>query len=371
MHAKYFVRLIFPFLIAASATVAADEGRRCVGDLEETAKFLPVNDSGAAAAIASRGPAIEAAFQKARSEAAHAADAAACETVLRTYLRAWRSGHLAVVPATTRDAAPGGDTARPDSKVQDDPRAPKLKVLSKDTLLLVLATFNDRYTASVEALIAKNRAVLESHKNWIIDVRANGGGSDSTYAPLLPWLLDTEYPVHRVEWLVTPANIRAQETICAITSDPKACATQMDPVVAKMRAAEAGSYVLGGSQRITYESLPKRERKAPARVAVLIDKGCGSSCEQFVLEVRTGFRVKLVGRPTGGYIDVSNMRKHALPSGRTLYYATSRSTRLPDMHIDEIGLAPDVLLPKPADEAGREAEVRQVQRWLEGGSLRP
>ena len=371
MRSKYLIRFLFPFLMSAhigSAAAAAPEAARCLADLEEIAAFMPVNDAGGADHLADHGRAIEAAFRKARPEAAAVADAAGCEPVLQTYLRAWRVGHLRVAPAVA-GAGVAGATARPDARASDDPRAPRLELLGKDTLLLVLPTFEDRYGAAVKALLAEQRAALESHKYWIVDLRANGGGSDSTYAPLLPWLLDGDYPEHSVEYLVTPANIRAQEGICALTSDPASCAETMDPVVRKMRAAKPGSLVLMGDERVRQARPPALEPKAPARVAVLVDRKCGSSCEQFLLSVRTSFKVKLVGRPSFGSLDVSNMRGHTLPSGRVLYYATTRSTRLPDMRIDGVGIAPDLLLPKPADEAGRAAEVKQVQRWLETGSL--
>jgi C-terminal processing protease CtpA/Prc len=241
-------------------------------------------------------------------------------------------------------------------------------VLSKDTILFTLPTFNDRYAALVRKLLADQRGELASHPNWIIDVRNNGGGSDGTYAPLMGWLLDGDLPRHSVEFFVTPANLKAQEELCPMTADPAACAQSLAPVLQAMRTAAPGSYVLKGSQRMVFEPV-KLEPKRPARVAVLIDHDCGSSCEQFVLEARTGFRVKLVGRPTYGALDDSNLRPHPLPSGRVLYYATTRSTRVPDMRIDGIGIPPDILLPRPKDAAGREAEVLQVQRWLEGGPL--
>jgi hypothetical protein len=47
--------------------------------------------------------------------------------------------------------------------------------------------------------------------------------------------------------------------------------------------------------------LASRRRSAldnPRRIAVLIDRGCGNSCEEFVLAVRQSFKVKTFGRPT-------------------------------------------------------------------------
>lgn len=371
MLTKYAQRFALPLLLSLPIgnALADTVAQQCAADLDDAAKFITANDAGASALRADHGPAIDKAFDKARASAAQVADKAACDDLLNTYLRAWRPGHLRIVPVFAKDAAPGGMTARPDSRASGDPRAPQFKVLGKDTVLLVFPTFGDRYGPAIENLLKDHRAELESHKNWIVDVRANGGGSDSAYAPLMNWLLDGEVPVHRVEYFVTPANTKATEDICDVVSDKASCRESLGPVAKAMHAAQPGSFVLHGKERIGYEKPEKLEARRPERVALLIDRACGSSCEQFVLETRPSFRVKLVGRPTFGAIDYSNLRPHPLPSGRVLYYATTRSTRVPDMNIDGIGISPDILLPKPVDDAARDAEVLQVQRWLEGGSL--
>jgi len=369
MTHKCLIRFVFPVLAAAwfgTAAAAPAPGAACVADLDEIAAFLPVNDAGAKDHLASHGDRIEGAHRQARDAAARADNAAACDAVLEAYLKAWRPGHLSV----SRLAVAGGAGPQVQPGTAGDPRMPSFKVLGKDTLLLVFPSFKDTYAAAVRALVKEHRAELESHRNWIVDVRDNGGGADLSYAPLLPWLLDGEYPSHRTEFLVTPANLKAQEDICKLSSEQRACWSMIAPIVDKMRAAPNGSMVLGGDARVTYQGVGKPEPKAPARVAVLVDRDCGSTCEQFLLTVRTGFRVKLVGRPSAGVIDISNMRPHPLPSGRVLKYGTTRSTRAPDMYLDTIGIQPDILLPRPLDEAGRAAEVAQVQRWLETGKWR-
>jgi hypothetical protein len=353
--------------LLGSAQAATPAAAACAADLNDIARFLPVNDAGASAELADHGPAIARAFQHAKTAAAKA-DQAACDDLLLAYVRTWRPGHISVVPAEfAKTAGVGGMGAKPSAV--PDPLAPRFVELSADTAMLVFPAFGDRYKPDVTKLLDEHRAQLESHKNWIIDVRGNGGGSDSTYEPLLGWLLDSDFPSYSVEYYVTPANIKAQETICAMTSDPKGCWKGVGPVVDAMKQAKPGSWVVKGGKRMSYDRPEHNEPRKPARVAVLVDRHCGSSCEQFLLEARTGFRVKLVGQSSYGSLDVSNLRGHTLPSGRVLYYATTRSTRLPDMTVDVVGIAPDILLPTPADAAGKQAQVRQVQRWLEGGAL--
>lgn len=359
------IRNIFTLSIALHAmavSAAGSAATQCDADLADLASFMQANDAGARAHLASHGAAIGLAFDTARPAARQAADVAACERILQTYLHAWRPTHLQLIPAagtaTSVSAAPGGM----------DPRAPRLRLLDQDTALLVLPSFNHGYGAAIAALLADQRAELAARKHWIIDVRDNDGGADASFAPLRPWLLDGHVHRHSVEYLVTPANIQSQQDVCAYIGEPAACTRQIAPLVASMRAAPVGSFVASGAQR--FSSVPVDvESQRPVRVAILTDRACASSCEQFVLEARTGWRVKLAGRPTMGALDYSNLRPYKLASGRILFYATSRSTRVPDMHIDAAGIQPDILLPTPIDAAGREAEVEMVRRWLAGHSM--
>lgn len=364
MRQRFLMFLACSLLLGAAGAHAATTPSQCVADLDDARAFMTANDAGAGAALADHGPAIARAYDTAHGTAALAQDDEACWNVLSTYLHAWRANHLAVARMT--QAPVFSAAVRPPAQGVADPRAPQIQVLGKDTLLLTLPTFGVFYLPVMQRFIAAQRAVLEAHSNWIIDLRRNDGGSDSTYGPLLPWLLDGELRADAVEYFVTPANIKAQEDICAMTDDT-GCKAMLAPIVATMRSAAPGTFALHGERVIVAPVAPEPRR--PARVALLIDQPCGSSCEQFVLETRIGWRVKVVGRPTGGMLDVSNLRPHALPSGRMMWYATTRSTRLPLMRIDDIGIAPDILLPKPADDAARDAEVKLVQRWIEGGSL--
>jgi C-terminal processing protease CtpA/Prc len=135
-----------------------------------------------------------------------------------------------------------------------------------------------------------------------------------------------------------------------------------------MRAAKPGTYVPhpGLKDVVTQVEPEDKGRKRPTRVAVLTDRGCGSSCEQFLLAMQQSWNVKLFGRRTAGALDYSNLRPHKLPSGKRLVlYATSRSTRLPHLPVDAVGVLPDVFLPLPAGAAEREREIDRVRTLLE------
>jgi C-terminal processing protease CtpA/Prc len=170
---------------------------------------------------------------------------------------------------------------------------------------------------------------------------------------------------------VTGTNLHAEERLVQeISKTDREGAEALAHVVQRMRGAGDGHWVQqeydGGW---SYERPARLELRRPQRVAVLIDRRCGSACEQFLLTVRQSYPVKLVGRsPTYGGLDVSNLRPHLLPSGKhRLWYAITMSNRLPALPIDGIGIAPDVFLPDPEDTGDRDADVRRTQRWLEGG----
>jgi hypothetical protein len=345
----------------------------CVKDLEALPGFLLANDTGAKDHLARFGQQhFEDALTESRRSAVKVKDAAGCEVVLREYLKAWRKGHLGV---QTIGEATGRPTPTPEEiAARHRKNAPVLQVLSVKTILLELKNFEDYNREPLIALLKQNHEILARHPNWIIDVRTNGGGSDSSYDPLLVWLLPDELASVGAELLVTPANIDGWARFCGIASPgDSVCEKALNEGVARMRNASTGQYVAqDDSGALDLDRVKPLEPRRPSRVAILIDHGCGSSCEEFVLAARQSFQVKLIGRPTFGSLDYSNLRPFELPSGqRRLWYATSRSKRIPAHPVDLAGIPPDIYLPREAGEQADQEEVRRVQSWLEGGSLAP
>ena len=80
-------------------------------------------------------------------------------------------------------------------------------------------------------------------------------------------------------------------------------------------------------------------------MAIIIHEGNGSTTEQFLLAARQSKKVKLYGTTTYGVLDISNM--HYVPSPCSdfqLGYSLSRSMRLPDLAIDDVGIQPDFFI---------------------------
>jgi len=346
-----------------------------VKDLNAIPGFLLVNDTGAKDELAQLGQKhFDDALAEAKVAALKVSDGDGCMDVLDHYLRAWRKGHLEVSPFPLPQAEPA--TGSQPTKAASTPREddPKLQILSSKTILLTLKSFWGSHRASLITLLQQNHSALASHPNWIIDVRGNGGGSDSTYETILAWLMPDERVSVSGVWLATPANLEGHKKVCAIISPVDAeCEKFQNDAIARIRNAPMGTLVPqddGGG--ISFDRQKPLEPQRPSRVAILIDGDCGSACESFLLDARQSFNVKLIGRRTFGELDYSNLRPFALPSGqRLLWYATSRSLRIPADPVDLAGIPPDIYLPLAPGEHAKEEEVVRVQSWLEGGSLAP
>lgn len=359
---------VFQFAHANPSTPVAhiDAARSCVHDLAVLPDFLLANDTGAADNRRHRGEsAITSALERATQETALVMSSDDCARVLRRYLAAWREGHLTV--ESLANESQSEKAAGPAAQAQESPAG--IRWLSSKTVLLTFRTFAPSAQAPIRDLFKIHQKRLSQTPNWIIDVRQNDGGSDSIYNPIVQATIGHPVFSAGAEFLVTPANIEGHLRICELYAPADtSCPRAIRPLVETMRAAPSGTYVRPPGSSSTFTRIvpdqPKRLR--PQRVVVLTDIDCVSSCEQFLLHMRQGWNVKLVGRRTYGALDYSNLRPYSLPSGeRVLWYATSRSARLPYLPVDGTGVLPDVLLLPPANEAERAKEVDFVKGLLE------
>lgn len=243
-----------------------------------------------------------------------------------------------------------------------DAERPFLEPLSDRTLYLRIPSFAFEQKRSIDSVLAVNDALLRRTENLIIDIRYGTGGSDASYGGLIPYLYSGPIRSVGVKLRATELNAAGYEGYADLlgrdTEDGREC---LD-IAARMRAAP-GTWLEMDARPWTVDSA-HRVLPFPQRVGILCNEGNGSTDEQFLLEARTSYKVKLFGRPTFGALDVSNMRHVISPDGCfELGYTMSMSHRLPHMPVDVMGIQPDHYL----DEGIPELEwVGYVQQVLEG-----
>jgi len=230
------------------------------------------------------------------------------------------------------------------SNENDDSSAEKVagKLLSEKTLYLKIRSFDQSNAANIDSLFKTYKAVLDKTPNLIIDVRDNGGGSDFAYAPITPYLYTDTIHKIGVDVLATEQNIEGWKPLLKMEDIPAEQKKEIAGMIEAMEQHKGGFVNVVNDEEETLETILPYPRK----VAILVNKGCGSTTEEFLLEAMQSKKVIVMGESTAGVLDYANMRQAALPClPYTLYYATTRSRRI-DMGkgIDNVGLQPAIKL---------------------------
>jgi len=290
-----------------------------------------------------------------------------CDNVIRAYLHSVRRGHLELQSMLAPHSGGPEPLANPEFRVT---------ALDRDIVVIRLPSFDGDAAHEISAMLDQRKDLLMSHRSWIVDVRGNAGGSDSAWQVLMPYFALRSTTTFGVEFLATPDNVEANVRLLESAVPGTGAVQVLQATIAKMRGAAPGSYVrvderLGTRDWVTTAYGKVDDRLLPREVVVLVDARCASSCEEFLLSAKQSWRVKLFGQNSAGALDYSNLRPHALPSERRgIWYATSRSLRLPSLAVDGRGISPDIPFPLPTTPAEEARELEAAADFLRPGSFR-
>jgi len=222
--------------------------------------------------------------------------------------------------------------------------------LSDSTFYLRITDFDSDLA---EKLVKLHWKEIMARPFLIIDIRNNPGGQDEYYEPLSALIYTNPFESKGVEWYASEGNIHNMEEAIR-TGDIKDGEDNLKwtEVLLSAMKKNPGGFVInpsGGHDGIIKEDTVYQ---FPGRVGIIINEGNGSTAEQFLLEAKESKKVLLFGNQhTAGVLDYSNLAIEEFPSGKyNLIYPMTRSRRLPEHPIDNIGIAPDILIPFPATE---------------------
>lgn len=239
---------------------------------------------------------------------------------------------------------------------------PFIERLNSKTLYLRIPSFNSSEKSAIDNLIEKYKNEILITENLIIDIRNGTGGSDNSYKNILPFIYTNPIRMPSVEFLSTPLNNRRMYELATNTG----FALEFGIQSSEEDKAEfmknylklnnhLGEFVNLNSSKI---NIYKQDTiyKFPKEVAILINENNVSTDEQFILESRQSKKVKLFGTTTKGGLDMSNLYVAKSENKEfVLVYALSRSLRIPNMIVDDIGIMPDFFLDEEIPE----------QEWIE------
>ncbi len=223
--------------------------------------------------------------------------------------------------------------------------------LDDSTYYLRIPSF---YSNTGNEFVLKHWDEIMSRPNLIIDIRNNGGGQDNYYEELARLIYTKPIETKGVEWYASKGNIKYFED----AMEKGEIRNGEEGMKWTEALVEAMKKNIGGFVTHPYSlnDIPTGKKDTiysmPRKIGIIINGGNASSAEQFLLAARQSDKVILFGNcNTAGVLDYSNITPNPLPSNNyQLWCPMTRSKRLPENPIDNIGIAPDVIIPFPATE---------------------
>jgi hypothetical protein len=225
-----------------------------------------------------------------------------------------------------------------------DPNNPNLRWIDSATVLFTIPSFEADNRPIIDSLVKTNEARLSVTKHWIVDIRGNGGGSDGTFSALIPYLYTNPIVNEGASFWATDANIEKQREILVqyksffTPTEYKEFKDELTKWTARPNTMHEGNSDTTRFDKV----LP-----FPKRVSVLINGGCASSAEQFIIAAKQSKKVVIYGTHSGGVIDYGDVRHHDLPcKAFKVNIPTTRHNWVDRKPIDNVGIEPDGVIPE-------------------------
>jgi hypothetical protein len=219
--------------------------------------------------------------------------------------------------------------------------------LSDSTFFLRITSFMNN---QAEILTKKHWTEITTRPNLIIDIRDNSGGQD--YFQALEDLLYTHpFESKGVEYYATEDNIKMYEETLKDSDfqNGEFGKHWIESLLEEMKKNK-GEFIIppivGQDVIVKHDTI----YEYPHRIGIIINEMNASSAEEFLLIAKQSSKAILFGDcNTAGILDYSNAVPVNFPSNKyELNMPMTRSRRLPQNPIDNIGIPPDVIIPYPA-----------------------
>jgi C-terminal processing protease CtpA/Prc len=199
----------------------------------------------------------------------------------------------------------------------------------------------------VDSLFVAQKENLSKSANLIIDLRNNGGGSDDVYSVISPYLYTQPIKGIGVDMFSSNDNIKGWELMLQDPNLPLDNKAEYQKMIDKLKL-KLNQNVNIVEDYIDTSYIPLL---FPKNVVILINEGCASSTEQFLLEAIQSKKVTLMGQNTSGTLDYSNLRESDFcEMPYILWTPTTRSRRIDiGEGIDGIGIKPTIYLTEKQD----------------------
>lgn len=242
------------------------------------------------------------------------------------------------------------------------------KRLNEDCFYIKLIHFFEH--SMIDTLIEEYGNEIESTKNLIVDVRNNCGGNDIEFLPLLKYFLEKDdnmcgKPIFTSEdeILYTERNVNGRinyynEYLKSASEEGR---KYLNNQIAEQIKNKGKGFMPAKSDEFLF---PMRGTINPQKVVVLTDYYCASSAESLVEIASRLNKVTVIGRPTMGICDYSNLTRMEFGE-YVLHYPTSRSKAIDKgKGTREKGLTPDIYVPWTPKHISEDVDLAVALDWL-------
>lgn len=225
-------------------------------------------------------------------------------------------------------------------------------VLDDSTFYLRIPSFNRYFKDRIEETLLKYWNDIQIRPYFIIDIRGNVGGQNSTYEALLPLLYTHPFLHKGVEWYASAGNLQDLESSLknGEIENGEDGISWSKALISEMKHHDGDFVRHPYDQKVSDTIIYDTVYKYPRKIGIIINKLNASAAEQFLLYAKNSSKTRLFGNEkTAGILDYSNAVPRTFPSGDfELIIPMTRSLRLPDDPIDNIGISPDCNISFPA-----------------------
>lgn len=284
------------------------------------------------------------------------------------------NGGLTTYALPLREAAPA-ELAAVNKRYQAKAREVGLTPLAPGRFWVGMPNFNGATSGEAYEKLYKDLARLGPAQWIIFDLRGNGGGDSSWGNRALRSVFGQAYanqlnevPTYAKHMIASDATIQQWKYYAGLKQFAASRAAMEEDIVKLEAAKRAGAVMarVSGSAageaeaRAQAERLMATVRRRPGgpRMAAVIDRGCFSSCMNFVQQLLAMDDTVLLGEPTLGYSPYGESNTLELPGERgritipAAVYASLQATRAPFMPRFRFGgnLADDAVLMQWVDQ---------------------
>lgn len=212
-----------------------------------------------------------------------------------------------------------------------------------NTVYVHINSFNYENKRAIDSVLKSLHSAIIATPNLIIDLRDCQGGSDGSFSQLIQYIYTNPIRSVLAEFYSTPLNNKIWKGLLereGLDEEEKETYTN----ISQLMDSKLGQYVniFGKDVEITKRA---KVLPYPQNIGVIIHENNFSTTEEFILKAKQSKEVKFFGRKTGGALDVSNMVEAKDPAGNFIFeYCISRSLRIPEFPVDDMGMHPDFYL---------------------------